>query len=249
MSRVIIVGGGISGLATAFRLQQRAPHTEITLLEKNARPGGTLWTEEHDGFRLELGANGFLDNKPTTLALCRDLGLGDDLIAASDSAGRNRYLFWNGRLQLLPNGVNSFLSSRLLSWRGKLGLLMERFRRPRRDQADESIAAFARRRAGAEVADVLADAIVTGVHAGDPEQLSIRAAFPRMVEFEEKYGSVIRGFSASARQRGSTAGGIHMWSFRAGLRRLSETLAARLSRSPVLGVGVRRLEPATDGSG
>src|SRR5207244_4595636 len=124
----------------------------------------------------------FLDTKPTTADLCRDLGLGERLIAASAAAAKNRYLFLRGRLRRLPDSFGSFLRTPVLSWRGKWGLLTERYRAPRRDGGDESIDAFARRRAGDEVADVLADAFVTGIHAGDPKRLSLRAAFPRLAE-------------------------------------------------------------------
>src|SRR6266540_2981871 len=125
MPHVVIVGAGISGLATAFRLQQLVPQVEITLLEQRDRPGGTVWTERRDGFQVETGANGFLDTKPSTLALCRDLGLGDQLVPASEGASRNRYLFWNGKLHPLPAGLGALLGSGLLSWHGKLALLAE----------------------------------------------------------------------------------------------------------------------------
>jgi oxygen-dependent protoporphyrinogen oxidase len=250
MPGVIIVGAGISGLALAYRLQQAAPAAAITVLEQRDRPGGTLWTERRDGFQVEIGPNGFLDTKPSTLALCRDLGLGDRLLAASEASGRNRYLFLDGRLRRLPNGLVSFLTTPLLSWRAKLALLTERFRKPRRDGGDESLDAFVRRRAGAEVAEVLADAFVTGIYAGDPTLLSVRAAFPRLAAFEEQHGSVLKGMMAAARQRRAEAAargelprrGGGLWSFREGLRLLAETLAARLRRPPRFGVTVQRIE-------
>src|SRR5262249_37757806 len=99
MPRIVIVGAGISGLATAYRLQVALPTAEITVLEQQARPGGTIWTESRDGFRIETGPNGFLDTKPTTLSLCGDLGLGEQLVPASEAASRNRYLFLDGRLK------------------------------------------------------------------------------------------------------------------------------------------------------
>src|SRR5436190_8175610 len=184
MKRVVIVGAGITGLATAYHLQQRVPSVEVTVLEQRDRPGGTVWTERRDGFQVEIGPNGFLDSKPSTLTLCRDVGLGEVLIPASEAASRNRYLFLEGKLRPLPGGLMAFFRSDLLSWRGKLNFLVERFRRPRRDDTDESIDAFARRRAGDEVADVFADALVTGIHAGDPALLSMPAAFPRLWALE-----------------------------------------------------------------
>ena len=250
MTRVVIVGAGISGLALAYRLSQLLPSAEITILEQRDRPGGMIWTERRDGFQVEVGPNGFLDNKPSTLALCRDVGLGAHLLSASVGAQRNRYLFLDGRLRRLPNSLKSFLFSDLLSWRGKLSILLERFRPKRVEPSDESIDAFVRRRAGTEAADVLADALVTGIHAGDPALLSVRAAFPRLATLEERYGSVLKGLACTARQRRaeSAARGEpyrrtgRMWSLREGLRMAIETLCARLPSKPILGAAVRRIQ-------
>src|SRR5262249_4078542 len=143
-------------------------------------------------------------------------------------------------------GLLSFLTSGVLSWRGKFALLTERFRRPRPDLADESIDAFARRRTNDEGADTLADAFVTGIHAGDPALLSLRATFPRFAELEREHGSLSRGMSAAAKKRraeapapltpnpsppggeGRVRGGTQMWSFREGLGLLIESLCRRL---------------------
>src|SRR5438874_11648582 len=164
MPRVVIVGAGISGLSLAYRLRQTLPDAEVTVLEHASRPGGTMWTERRDGFQVEIGPNGFLDNKPSTLSLCQDLGLSQRLMPASEVAGRNRYLFLDAKLRLLPNSLKSFLFSDLLSWRGKVSIIQERFRPKRLDPADESIDAFVRRTAGPEAAEILAGALVTGIH-------------------------------------------------------------------------------------
>jgi oxygen-dependent protoporphyrinogen oxidase len=254
MPHVVIVGAGISGLALAYRLQQSRADCTVTVLEQRPRPGGTVWTERHDGFQVEHGPNGFLDTKPSTLALCRELGLAEQLLAASESASRNRFLFLRGRLRRLPTGLASLLFTDLLSWRGKLAILAERFRSPRQGGAEESIDAFVRRRAGREAAEVLADALVTGIHAGDPALLSVRATFPRLVELEAKYGSILKGMARSARERRAEAAARgqpyerpgKMWSLRPGLRLLIETLRDRLRQPPLLGVGVRRIERRED---
>jgi oxygen-dependent protoporphyrinogen oxidase len=247
--RIVIVGGGISGLSLAYRLEQRLPAADVTVLEQRPRTGGVIGTESHDGFRLETGPNGFLDNKPATLTLCRDLGLSERLVAASETAGRNRFLLLEGRLHLLPSSLWSFLWNGVLSWRAKLALLTERFRLQRSPSSDESIDAFARRRVGAEIAETLADAFVTGIYAGDPRLLSVHAAFPRLAAMERDFGSVSRGLAQARKQRRREAATLgqpsperqRMWSFREGLRLLTDTLRERLRRVPLTGACVRRL--------
>lgn len=253
--RVVIVGGGLSGLSLAFRLRERRPDIGLTVLEKRSAPGGNIATLARDGFRVECGPNGIFDAKPSTLQLCRDLGLGDRLIAGSEAARKNRYLFLDGRLRALPGSLWSFLASPVLSWRGKLSLMMEKYRRrPADAPADESVAAFARRRAGTEVADVLANAVVTGIHAGDPELLSVNAAFPRLAQFEREHGSVMGGVTAAGRQRrkdararGEPPRPQRLWSFREGLQVLVDALRERLGPAVVTGVNVRRIDQARHG--
>ncbi len=249
MPKVLIVGGGVSGLALAWRLQQQPPAPEVQVLEAAEHVGGKVDTTERDGFRVEGGPNGFLDNNPSTLALCRELGLGDRLVPASEASGRNRYVLLGGRLRALPNSLGSFLRSDVLSWRGKLSLLAERFRPRRTGDGDESVNAFARRRAGREVAETLADAFVTGIHAGDPNLLSVRAAFPRLAAFEREHGSVQRGMAAARKRRRADAaaagvpppGPPKLWSFREGLGLLTGTLRDRLRVPPLTGTWVRSL--------
>jgi protoporphyrinogen/coproporphyrinogen III oxidase len=247
MPRVVIVGGGISGLALAYRLEQRAPATDTVVLEERSQLGGTIGTERRDGFQIEIGPNGFLDNKPFALALGRELGLGEHLLAASDASRRNRYLFLNGRLRLLPHNLPSLLWTDVLSWRARGNLLAECFRPPRRKGSDESVDSFVRRRVGREIAETLADAFVTGIYAGDPKLLSLQAAFPRLAALERKYGSVLRGMNQSARQRRAEAAARgeparrsgQMWSFREGLGVLIDQLRDRLHSPPLTGVTVR----------
>jgi oxygen-dependent protoporphyrinogen oxidase len=249
MAKVVIVGAGISGLSLAYRLTRLLPSADITILEERSRPGGTMWTERSGGFQVEIGPNGFLDTKPSTRVLCRDLGLEDRLVAASEASSKNRYLFIGGKLHALPHGIFSFLRSDLLSWRGKAAMLAEPIRRRKRGSEEESVDAFARRRFGREAAEVMVDAIVTGIHAGDPHVLSAQAAFPRLVEFEKEKGSVLRGFVHAVKQRrieraaepSQHSRSSSMWSFRDGLRLMVETLASALPTPPVLGVRVRRV--------
>jgi protoporphyrinogen/coproporphyrinogen III oxidase len=252
--RIVIVGAGISGLSLAYRLQERMPNAEITLLEQAERPGGTTWTLREDGFQVEMGPNGFLDTKPTTVELCRSVNLGSQLVQVTEAAGKNRYLFLGDGLKSLPGGFGAILASDLLSWRGKISLLWERFRKNGSELSDESIDAFARRRAGNEAADVFADALVTGIYAGDPKLLSLPACFPRLAEMEREYGSVIKGFVAAARKRKAEARARgapderpgKMWSLPGGLRVLIDALTAQLKRAPIFGTEIRSLEKAVD---
>jgi len=249
MPHVVIVGAGLSGLSLAFRLHRARPDVRITILEKSSRVGGNIWTDRVNGFQIETGPNGFLDAKPSTLQLCRDLGLGDQLIPASEGSRKNRYLFVDGQLRALPSSLGSFITNRLLSWRGKLNLLMEKYRkRPADAPDDESIHDFATRRAGREIADTIADAMVTGIHAGDPKRLSVHAAFPRMVQMERDYGSVMRGVtqagrtkSAAARARGEEPQPTRMWSFRGGLRVLVESLRDQCGAQIISDVSVKTI--------
>ncbi len=238
MSTVVIVGGGISGLALAHHLEALLGAAGVLVLEQQSRPGGTIDTLHRDGFTFEAGPNGFLDSNPATIDLARRLGLEGQLQPASESAGKNRFLFLRGRLRQLPGSAAAFLRSDLLSWMGKMDLLAERFRPRRKGFTEESIDAFARRRAGREVAATLADAFVTGILAGDPRLLSLPATFPRLAAFERDHGSVMAGLTAN-RRRGLPR--ARMWSFQGGLRVLIDALAAHLRQPPLTGINVRRL--------
>lgn len=245
MAKVVVVGAGISGLAFAHHLQQRCPGVAIDVLERDTRPGGKIGSERHGGFLVERGPNGFLDNNPATRDLCRRLNIEHRLVAASDDAGKNRFLFLDGRLRLLPSGLFSFLASDLLSWVGKLELLCEPLRPRRRSHDEESIDQFARRRVGREVARTFADPFVTGILAGDPKLLSMQASFPRLAGYERDHGSVITGMMKARReQRAAGAGRARMFSFPGGMQELTDAAAGSLARPVHAGVEVRSLSHA-----
>lgn len=251
------MGGGVSGLATAFYIRRLAAEAasaiDVTVLESESRPGGRVWTNRVDGFQIESGANGFLDNNRATIELCANLELDDELITANESS-RARYVFWNDRLHEVPTGPRSLWRSQLLSARGKLRLLAERLVPRRRDAGDESVHAFAVRRFGREAAEVLVDAMVTGIHAGDAQLLSLPAAFPRMAQLEREYGSLFRAMPRVRRLRmaearaagrplppgGSPGGQLH--SLRGGMGRLIERLAESCGRRLSTGTAVRAIE-------
>lgn len=207
-ARLIIVGGGVAGLAVAHNVRRRIDAGElpgwsprdVLVLEASERPGGFCVTDLRDGYLLDWGPNGFLDNEPATLRLVDRLGLRPRLRPAADAAA-HRFLFLDGRLRPVPTSPAGFLRSGVLSWRGKLRLLGEPLVPPRRDDGDEPVAAFARRRVGAEFVERLLDPMISGVYAGDVERLSLHGALPRMAALEREHGGLIRGMIALARAR------------------------------------------------
>lgn len=249
MPHVVVVGGGLTGLSVAFRLKKFAPDVSVAVLEPHDRPGGNIGTEDHRGFRVERGPNGFLDRTPALPDIVRDLGLADKLLAASDGSRKNRYVFVGGKLRKLPRGPLGLLTTPLLSLRGKWQLITEPWRKTPIPAGDESIQDFATRRAGKEAADIFADALVTGIHGGDPAMLSVAAAFPRLPVMEREAGSVVRGFMRAAKQRKQEAkargvprpGPMRMWSFREGLQVLVDALDAQLGGAVRCGVAVQSL--------
>ena len=182
MNRVAIIGGGISGLATAHFIREatrkkRIP-AEIVLFEAAERPGGTIRSLQSDGFVLECGPNGFLDNKPETLSLATDaLGLSEEIILAREES-RQRFIFTRGRLVAVAEKPGAFFRSPLLSMRGRLRILGELCVPPVLGEGDLSVTEFGRRRFGAEFAERILDPMVSGIFAGDPGRMSLASSFP-----------------------------------------------------------------------
>jgi oxygen-dependent protoporphyrinogen oxidase len=242
--RVAVVGGGITGLSLAFTLQDDASRTgaplSLTVLEAATRFGGHACTAASDGFLVEAGPNGFLDREPHTLALIEALGLGPRIVHARPEAKR-RFILRNGRLCPAPDSPRTLLSSGTLSWRGKLRLLAEPFAPGPPEGIDETIFEFAKRRIGREAAEMLVDAAVSGISAGDSRQLSVAAQFPRMVEMEREHGSLIRAMIA---RRKAGIGAPRLLSFDAGMGTLTGALAGRLGPSLWTDARVRSVERA-----
>ncbi|MGD0586197.1 MAG: protoporphyrinogen oxidase [Oryzomonas sp.] len=257
MKRVIVVGGGISGLATAWLLRDKARKAgvelDLTLLEKEERVGGKIWSIKADGYTCEWGPNGFLDSKPQTLELCSAIGVDAKLQRSNDNA-RKRFIYSGGELHRLPENGSSFLKSRLISWPGKLRLALEPtpFIAKAPEGVDETLAAFGRRRLGEEALDKLIAPMVSGIFAGDPETMSLVSCFPRIAELEREYGGLVRAMIMLARKKkqeraegkavSSAAGpGGVLTSFREGIQFLTDALAASLGdivkpASPVVAV-------------
>jgi len=251
MKKVLVIGGGISGLSTAWLLDKRAREAGISLdlclFEQEQQPGGKIKSVREDGFLCEWGPNGFLDSKPQTLELCAALGITDCLHRSNDNA-RKRYIFTGGELHRLPENGPSFLKSRLLSWPGKFRLLGEPFA-ANPPGADESLAAFGRRRLGAEALQKLIAPMASGIFAGDPETMSLVSCFPRIAELEREYGGLFVAMLALAKKKkqerkegkisSSAAGpGGTLTSFKEGIQFLTDTLAAQLGERVRTGVAV-----------
>jgi protoporphyrinogen/coproporphyrinogen III oxidase len=235
---VVVIGGGISGLTCAHHLQQSG--VSVLVLEAESRPSGLIATKENDGFRFDLGPQSFLSSEPL-LALIDSLGLKDQLVRADHRAPR--YILTRGRLVPAPLAPPSLLTTPLFSARTKWRLLTEILRHSKPPEGDESIAAFVRRKFGEDLLDRLVAPFVSGVYAGDPERLSLRAAFPKLHEFEEQYGSVLRGAMKS--RPAKRAPRAELCSFRDGMETLPRTIASRLGDSLRLETRVLRLRHGT----
>nr|VFK64527.1 MAG: oxygen-dependent protoporphyrinogen oxidase [Candidatus Kentron sp. TUN] len=218
---VAIVGGGISGLATAFFISRLAPGSRVGIFEKEDRFGGTMQSEHRDGFLFEAGPNGFLSNRVETLDLVRESGAEELLLHSSDAA-RIRYIFTE-TLQRLPDTPLAFLGTRLLSLRDKLRVLGEVFVPPKKDNDDESLREFGYRRLGRAFTDTFLDAMSAGIYASTPDRLSVNAAFPAVVRLEKEYGGLFKGM-LKKRKKEAGPGGVLM-SFRGGVGAFAEHLA------------------------
>jgi protoporphyrinogen/coproporphyrinogen III oxidase len=237
----VIVGGGIAGLSAALSVQGAGLRCRV--LEASERVGGVIRTENHDGFLIEAGPDALLTTKPHGVALCRELGLGDRLVPADTRPGGVAVLL-GGRLRPMPEGLMLGVPTRLLpmvttslfSWPAKMKMALEVLQRPRPEAADESIATFLRRHFGQEAVERVGEPLLAGIHAGDPERLSMSANFPRLVEVERRTGSLVRGLARSAVAPGA---GPAFVSLRNGLQELVDAAEARLGPG-----GVEKVWPA-----
>jgi protoporphyrinogen/coproporphyrinogen III oxidase len=247
---VVIVGGGIGGLATAYELHQR--HVPFVLLESGARVGGVIFSEQIEGFTVDGGPDSLLIQKPEGIKLCEELGLGPLLVPTK--LPRLAFIQREGRLHALPAGSvlgipttwGPFIKSRLFSWAGKARMGAELFVPRRRDDSDESIGAFMTRRFGTEATTYLAEPLLAGIHAGDVDRLSVRALFPRFVEEEAKYGSLLRAFRHQPARKPSPDGAFK--SLPGGLSDLVRALAASLPAESIrMRTPVTRIEKGQEG--
>ena len=277
--RTAIIGGGIAGLAAAYELEKaRAAGAEVeyTLFEARKRLGGSLASEIVNGSVIERGPDSFLTEKPAAAELCRELGLGAELIPSND-ADRKTYILVHNRLVPLPDGLMFLIPTkliptaltRLFSLPTKIRMGLELLHPPRPKGEDESVAALVERHFGAEAVDRLADPLLSGIYGGDSAQLSARTVLPRLVEMETEYGSLTRGMlaahrkmraklKAAAKNNGQTAGAAQakprpairtiFTSLLGGMQELVDALATRLDPGCVrLSTPVGGLERVSEG--
>lgn len=201
MSRVVIIGGGISGLSAAYYLSRGG--AAATILESRPRLGGVIQTEHVEGCTIEAGPDSFLAAKPAAFELIRELGLADEVIGSNDHL-RKTYIRRNGRLIPLPDGlmmmvptkVMPLVTTSLLSWSTKVRMGLELLRAPKVPPGDESVAAFIEEHYGTEAVDYLAEPLLSGIYGGNPRELSVNSVLPRFVELSKRYGSLTRGVLA-----------------------------------------------------
>jgi len=260
--RIAVIGAGITGLSSAYRLAglfvERGLPLDVTVLEGKERPGGVISTRYSGGFLAEEGPDSFLRSKPEALDLSKRAGLEPELIGTSGEAGKI-YIVRGGKLIALPDGLfpapssmAALFNSPILSMRGKLRMTLEPFLPRGESLEDESAAAFIKRRFGSEAYDRIAEPLLTGVYAGDPATLSVRAALPALVKMEEEYGSVARGMRKNrAPWGGAGNGGAEGGRFATFSRAMGTLIQALVSGLPQnslrLRSRVKRIEPAGKG--
>jgi oxygen-dependent protoporphyrinogen oxidase len=243
MTRVAIIGGGISGLAAAFALEEyrRAGTAEYVLYESSSRFGGVLRTEHIQGCIVEAGPDSFITEKPWAADLCRALGLGDQLIGSNDG-DRKTYILVSGRLIPIPDGLMFMVPTKILptalsplfSWSTKLRMAQELLHPPHAAQSDESVASLVERHYGREMVDRLADPLLSGVYGGEAATLSVRAVLPRFAEMERTHGSLGRAMLAARKKMPRPANKPApslFTSLKNGMQQLAETIVPRLDQN------------------
>jgi oxygen-dependent protoporphyrinogen oxidase len=239
MKRIAIIGGGISGLAAAFTLDEQrragAP-VEYALFESSPRFGGVIATERVENCLVEAGPDSFLAEKPWAADLCRKLGLADQLIGSND-AQRKTYILVKGKLVAIPDGlmfmvptkIMPVLMSPLFSLRTKLQMAREWLHPTKQASSDETVASFVERHYGSEIVERLADPLLSGIYGGDASQLSMRAVLPRFLEMEAKHGSLSRATLTARAKTASDSARPLFTSLEDGMQLMVDALVTRLS--------------------
>lgn len=247
MQHIVIIGAGLSGLSTAYYLldKSRAENKpiKVTIIERDSRAGGKIYSHRENGFLYEYGPNGFLTNKPQTLELCNKLGINNLLLMSNDNA-RKRFVVSGGKLHKLPHSQKEFLTNPLISFSGKLRIAKEFFIAKQTVNSDESLKDFAIRRLGSEAYSKLIAPMASGIFAGNPVTMSLKSCFPRIHQLEQEYGSLIKAMLALSKQKkkanptipqASPAGpGGVLTSFENGIEVLTRSLVNSIGKENIL---------------
>ncbi|MGZ8578149.1 MAG: protoporphyrinogen oxidase [Actinomycetota bacterium] len=255
--RVVVVGGGVAGLATAYRVSRGTDAPEVLVLETDDAPGGKVRSAIVGGIELEAGPDSLLARKPWAVELCRELGLGDDLVAPAPAA---THVYTDKGLLRFPTGPFGISTDPVemlrwpgMSYAGKVRAGGDLVLPRRREEGDESLGALLRRRIGDEATETLVAPLLGGLFAGDIDRLSVLATFPELAAWEREHGSLVRGArrqaKAAAAHRAPGAGPPPMFlRLRGGLRRMTDALGAALGPEH-LHLGTAATEVARDGAG
>ncbi len=256
MKRIVIIGGGITGLAAAYRLEQLRDDVAITLIERSPQLGGKLQTERVDGFVIEAAPDSFLSRKPRGVGLCAELGIADQLHGRRPH-NTHTYVRRHGQLHPLPTGLTGMIPTNLAALRenplispaGQARLAEEATIPPAALDGDESIANFVTRRLGPEVYEALVEPLMSGIYAGDGAQLSLAATFPQLRQLELKHGSLLNGLQQSTAAAAPAASAYPPFvSLPGGMVTLVEALTAALKRTEVVpGQAVHSLQRQAGG--
>jgi oxygen-dependent protoporphyrinogen oxidase len=248
MTEVVVLGGGISGLSTAYQIQEMAKKEglkiNLTLIEKENRLGGKIMSIKERGFLCEAGPAAFLDSKPETLKLADAIGL---KTFPSNEVAKKRFIYTRNKLQRVPEKPVAFLRSNILSIKGRLRVLLEPFSKPT-DERDETIASFGERHLGREAQEKLISAMVIGIFAGDSKKLSLRSCFPVMLELEnEGNGSLIKGMirrmkKARKDPNARTTPAGNLTSFKDGMESLTKGVSKALKGRVLTGKTVKSVK-------
>lgn len=229
-NKIVIIGAGISGLTIAYLLNKLG--FDITVLEKKTEPGGSIETSFEKGFLFDRGPNSGLETHPLIGQLVEELGLQNELVYANKE-GNKRYILKNNELHPLPMSPPAFIKTKLFSPAAKLRLLTEPLMKRSKDGYYQSISEFVKRRLGKEFLDYAINPFVAGVYAGNPDELSVKSAFPKLYELEEKYGGLIIGTLRSVRERKKRAEkskqSAKMFSFKNGMHIFPRAITEHLN--------------------
>lgn len=240
--KIVVLGAGISGLAAAYWLKKEG--LEVIVLEKNPEAGGAMISSHENGYMVDYGPNSGLETTPLISQLVEEVGLKGQMIYANEE-GNRRYILRDGELHALPMSPPAFIKTKLFSTKAKLRLFAEPFISRSEDGYYQSISDFVRRRLGQEFLDYAINPFVAGVYAGNPDELSVKSAFPKLYRLEELYGGLIKGMIKGAKERKQrneeSKQSAKMFSFIDGMQTFPKTIADKLSDKVILNAEIKKI--------